>query len=89
MTTTLTIRLDSHVRDRLERLAKATDRSKSYLVANAIEDFLSVNEWQIQETLKTIERADQPGAEFVDHSKVAEWLDSWGTSKEKESPRCK
>ncbi|MGO9649195.1 MAG: ribbon-helix-helix domain-containing protein, partial [Terriglobales bacterium] len=38
------IRVDSQTKDRLDKLAKATDRSKSYLVANAIQDFLSINE---------------------------------------------
>ncbi|MGO9016194.1 MAG: CopG family ribbon-helix-helix protein [Dissulfurispiraceae bacterium] len=89
MSTTLTIRVDSQTKDRLDKLAKATDRSKSYLVANAIQDFLSINEWQIQETLKTIHRADQPGAELVDHEKVASWLDTWGSSKEEGPPKCK
>ena len=89
MSTTLTIRVDSQTKDRLDKLAKATDRSKSYLVANAIQDFLSINEWQIQETLKTIHKADQPGAEFVDHEKVASWLDTWGSRKEEEAPKCK
>ncbi len=68
MSTTLTV---NNKKGKLIKVAKATDRSKSYLVANAIQDFLSINEWQIQETLKTIHKADQPGAEFVDHEKVA------------------
>ena len=89
MSTTLTIRVDSNTKDRIEKLAKATDRSKSYLVANAIQDFLSVNEWQVRETLKTIHKADRPGAKFVEHEEVAGWLDTWGTSKGKEPPACK
>jgi predicted transcriptional regulator len=89
MSTTLTIRLDEQTKDRLGKLAKATDRSKSYLVANAIQDFLSTNEWQIQETLKTINKADQPEAEFVDHEEVASWLDTWGSGKTEEPPKCK
>lgn len=74
MSTTLTIRIDEQVKKRLDRLAGATSRSKSYLISNAIEDFLSVNEWQINETIKAILEADKPGAEFIDHEELmAKW----------------
>ncbi|MCL4492847.1 MAG: CopG family ribbon-helix-helix protein [Nitrospirae bacterium] len=86
-TTTLTIRIDEQTKNRLDRLAKSTSRSKSYLVAHAIEDFLSINEWQVQETLKAIKEADRPGAQFIDHEKVAEWLDTWGTDNEQGPPK--
>ncbi len=88
-TTTLTIRIDEQTKDRLDKLAKSTARSKSYLVSNAIEEYLSINEWQIQELVKTIKKADSPNAKFVDHVKVVEWLDSWGTDNELEPPKCK
>ncbi len=73
-TTTLTIRIDEETKDRLDRLAKSTARSKSYLVANAIEEYLSINEWQIQELAETIKKADRPDAKFVDHDELqAKW----------------
>ena len=43
MSTTMTIRLDEEVRDRLDLLAGATQRSKSYLAAEAIRDYLETN----------------------------------------------
>ncbi|MBI4707801.1 MAG: ribbon-helix-helix protein, CopG family [Candidatus Omnitrophica bacterium] len=85
-TTTLTIRVDERIKQKLDKLAKSTARSKSYLVTNAIEDFLSVNEWQIRETRKTLQKANQPGAQFIDHKKVTSWLDSWGSKNEQEPP---
>ena len=36
MSTTMTIRLESKLKQRLDQLAKITDRSKSYLAAEAI-----------------------------------------------------
>ncbi|NOZ69859.1 MAG: ribbon-helix-helix protein, CopG family [Deferribacteres bacterium] len=89
MSTTLTIRIDEETKERLERIAAATARSKSYLVNNAIKNFIEANEWQIREIKETVERADRKGAEFVDHEKVAAWLDTWGTKKEKAPPKCK
>lgn len=55
---TMTIRLDSRVRNRLGRLAEATNRSKSFLAAEAIREFVELNEWQIQEIRAGIKEAD-------------------------------
>ena len=49
MSTTMTLRLDDDVKSRLDRLADATHRSKSFLAAEAIREFIENNEWQISE----------------------------------------
>ena len=43
----MTVRLDDDVKDRLGVLADATQRSKSFLAAEAIRAFVETNEWQI------------------------------------------
>lgn len=86
MSTTLTIRIDEKTKQRLERLAAAMARTKSYLVSTAINEFIEANEWQIREIEKAVTKADQPDAKFIDHEDVAEWLDSWGTKNEKKPP---
>ncbi|HAK88267.1 MAG: hypothetical protein A2077_07100 [Nitrospirae bacterium GWC2_46_6] len=43
--------------------------------------------YQVQGIKKSVKAADRPDAKFVDHEKVAEWLDSWGTEKELKSPQ--
>jgi predicted transcriptional regulator len=87
MSTTLTVRLDEQTKARLEKLSKATERSKSYLVSNAIKEFLEINEWQIQEIQKAVQSANKAGAKFIEHEEVASWLDTWGSDQEKESPK--
>ena len=47
MSTTMTIRLDDEVKERLDHLADATHRSKSFLAAEAIRAYVETNEWQI------------------------------------------
>jgi RHH-type rel operon transcriptional repressor/antitoxin RelB len=89
MSTTLTIRLDDKTKERLDRLAKATARSKSYLVSNAIKEFIEINEWQIQEIKKALRKADRPDAKFIQHEEVESWLSTWGSDKEKDSPKCR
>lgn len=56
--TTMTIRLDAELKSRLDRLAKITHRSKSYLATEAVRDFIELNEWQIRETEAAINEAD-------------------------------
>jgi RHH-type rel operon transcriptional repressor/antitoxin RelB len=58
MTTTLTIRLEKKLKGRLDYLAEATQRSKSFLAAEAIRDFIELNEWQIQEIKEAVQEAD-------------------------------
>src|SRR5260370_17000719 len=45
--TTFTVRVDATAKKRLERLAKNTGRSRSFLAGEAIKEDLDVNEWQV------------------------------------------
>jgi RHH-type rel operon transcriptional repressor/antitoxin RelB len=58
MTTTITVRLEDEVKDRLDRLAESTQRSKSFLAAEAIREYVANNEWQIAEIQKALAEAD-------------------------------
>lgn len=74
MNTTFSIRLDEETKERLEKLAKSTSRSKSYLAADAIKEYIEINEWQIREIKQAVEEADRPAAKFIDHEKIkAKW----------------
>lgn len=58
MSTTMTIRLEDGIKDQLEQLADATHRSRSYLAAEAIREYIEVNAWQIQEIHAAVTEAD-------------------------------
>ena len=49
MSTTITIRIADEAKDRLDRLAESTQRSRSFLAAEAIREFVENNEWQVAE----------------------------------------
>ena len=49
MTETLSIRLDSATKQRLDALAKRSQRSKSFLAAEAIAAYVEQEEWQLGE----------------------------------------
>ena len=69
-TNTMTIRLPIESMDRLDILAKATERSKAYLAAKAIEQYLDTQEWQIQAIQEAVKEADSPDAKFLEHDEV-------------------
>ncbi len=69
-TLTMTIRLPAATKEKLERLAEATERSKAYLAAKAIEEFLAAQEWQVQAIREAAREADSIQARFVGHESV-------------------
>jgi predicted transcriptional regulator len=83
--TTFTVRVDSAAKKRLEKLAKSTGRSRSFLAAEAINEYLDVNEWQVAGIKKAIASLDR--GEGVLHDQVKDWVKSWGGGKEQPIPR--
>jgi RHH-type transcriptional regulator, rel operon repressor / antitoxin RelB len=65
----LTIRVDTKTKAKLDKLAEATNRSKSVLAAEAIERYLEVESWQIQEIKQAIKEAD--AGDFVSDAEFA------------------
>ncbi len=58
MSEVMTIRVDREIKNRLDKLAKAMDRTKSFLAAEAIRAYLELNEWQIEEIKAALKEAD-------------------------------
>lgn len=83
--TTFTVRVDAAAKKRLERLAKDTGRSRSFLAAEAINDYLDVNEWQVAGIKRAIASLDR--GEGVPLERVRDWVESWGSSKERPIPK--
>jgi predicted transcriptional regulator len=69
-TSTMTIRLPEALKNKLEYLAAATERTKAYLAAKAIEEFVATQEWQIQAIQAAVKEADSPHARFIEHESV-------------------
>lgn len=83
--TTFTVRVDTAVRKRLEKLAKSTGRSRSFLAAEAIDAYLEVNEWQVAGVKRAISSLDR--GERIAHDQVKEWVGSWGEENERPIPK--
>lgn len=72
MSTTMAIRLETELKDRLDKISEATHRSKTLLAVEAIRDFVEMNEWQIQEIKAAVIEADN--GDFVCDKEVSATL---------------
>ena len=83
--TTFTVRVETDVKKRLETLAKRTGRSRSFLAAEALSEYLDVNEWQVAGVRKSMGTLDR--GESVPHEQVKAWVSSWGGKRERPAPK--
>ena len=72
----LTVRIPVEVKAKLDKLAEATKRSKSFLAQEAITHYIDLESWQIAETLKAIGEADS--GDFATDDEVADVAGKWG-----------
>ncbi|MBM4258742.1 MAG: ribbon-helix-helix protein, CopG family [Deltaproteobacteria bacterium] len=88
MQDTLTIRVDTETKQRLEQLAKATDRTRSYLAAEAIRQYVELNEWQIQEIKQAVTEADAAKPEeWIPHAEVMRRVRASGNKRTRKGAR--
>jgi predicted transcriptional regulator len=83
------VRLQPEIENPLEKLAHKLDRSKNYLINQAIKEFLvrkSLEEQKWNETLEALESVKSN--KLVDEKEVNEWLDSWGKDNEIKPPKA-
>jgi RHH-type transcriptional regulator, rel operon repressor / antitoxin RelB len=57
-TISVTARIPVADKERLERLAMATGRTRGFLISRAIQDYLANQAWQIEEITKAVEEAN-------------------------------
>ncbi len=83
--TTFTVRVEPEVKKRLEKLAKSTGRTRSFLAAEALNEYHDVNEWQVAGVKRAIASLDR--CEGVSHQEVKDWVNSWGRKRERPAPK--
>ncbi|NMM36020.1 MAG: ribbon-helix-helix protein, CopG family [Glaciimonas sp.] len=87
---TVSVKLDSDTRARVENLAEARHRSAHWIMREAISQYVEREEKREvfrQDTIKAWEEYQETGL----HATVAEvdtWLASWGTESELPAPVC-
>lgn len=75
MTAAFTIRLDDETLAKLDALAADTDRSRNWLAAKAIESYVELNAWQIEQIKAGLAEADR--GEFATDEEVRSVFDKY------------
>lgn len=85
-TATLSIRLKPETKKRLARLAKASGLSSNFLIADAVEVYVSDQERMLAE----VRQADcqVTSGHYIKNEDMKAWLLSWGTEHELPVPKC-
>ncbi|SRR5260221_4131928 len=83
---TLSIRLKPETKKRLAKLAKTSGRSSNFLIADAVESYVSDQEKMLAE-VRQADRQVKSG-HYIRHDDMKAWLLSWGTDRELPLPKC-
>lgn len=75
-TQAVSFRIRSEKVAELERLAKATDRPRSWHIEQALDSYLDVQTWQIAQVEKSI--AEMDAGKGIPHEKIKKELRGWG-----------
>ncbi len=73
-TEAFTVRAESNVVHQLDHIAGSLDRSRNYVVNQAIQEYLKAHAWQIEKITQGIESADR--GELVGHDQVMQEMDA-------------
>jgi predicted transcriptional regulator len=71
----VTLRLDSEKIALLDQLAQSDDRDRTYLIKQAIDGYLKMRQWQIDEIKKAVAEAD--AGDFVPDDEMESLLAKW------------
>ena len=76
---TITLRTDAETLDRLDKLAGSLDRSRNYLMNQALKSYLDEQAWQIEEIKAGLEELDR--GEGVSAEEAEAIMDAFKKSK--------
>ncbi len=80
----LSFRVDPKKARAIDKLAKATDRPRSWHLEQALDAYLEAQAWQVERVQEGL--AELQAGQSVAHEDVAGWLTRWGTSDEGRPP---
>ncbi len=82
----VSLRLPQELNDQVFAIAQALDRPKSWVIEQAIKDFVAVQSWQMTAIDEGIRAAE--AGQVVAHEDVAAWVRSWDQPDELPLPEC-
>jgi predicted transcriptional regulator len=82
------VRLPEDLADRVEELATKLQRSKSWVISEAVRDYVERAHGDAQRWRDTLKALDSVRAgKVIDGEAVDKWMASWGSEKELPPPR--
>jgi RHH-type transcriptional regulator, rel operon repressor / antitoxin RelB len=82
---TLSVRVPEELREQLDYLSQSTKRSRAYLAAEALSDYVRRNAWRAKELSEAIEAADE--GEFISHEAMLNWVAFLGSKGHRAAPK--
>jgi predicted transcriptional regulator len=82
----VSVRLPPELNNDVTAIAAALDRSKSWVIEQAVKDYVALQALQLAEIDEGIRDAD--AGRVVAHEKVVEWIKSWDGPDELPMPEC-
>ena len=86
-TAPVSVRLEESLNQEVAAIAAALDRPKSWVIEQAVKDFVATQQWQLAASGEGIKAADE--GRVAAHEDVAAWVESWGRPDELPMPKCK
>jgi len=88
MSQTVSVRLEDNILKQLDMMAKAADRSRAWLLAQAVKQYVEHEAWQVEAIQRALDKLECGKGRFAEHDEVVQWLAGWGSDSEKEPPQC-
>ena len=82
----VSVRLQSELNEQVTAIAAALDRPKSWIIEQALKDYVALQAWQLAAIDEGIKAADD--GRLVAHEDVAAWVKSWSGPDELPTPEC-
>ncbi len=82
------VRMPEHLMDKLEAVAEKLDRSKGWIIKEALSQYVAHLDREEQRLLDTRQAvADIESGNIIDGDEVIAWIESWGSDNEKPTPQ--
>lgn len=83
-----TVRLQADVEEHLEAIAGRLQRSKGWVINQALSEYIEKQQREQQRWQQTLEAMESAAlGKVVDSGEVHNWLNSWGSENELDAPR--
>ena len=87
MSTPLSLRIDPATKARLEDIARAEDRSLSYIAQKAFVSYLDARDYRHEQIVRAFTYS-QTEKEFISGEAMKAWVNSWDTPQELPNPKA-